>query len=119
MEAYDESLSDQLEQMAQVFRDQLVACLEECVLGRPGLFSAPVSAEGSWLEAEQLRALALGLQQLFAQHERDNPLADEFLDLCTIHGESNPGEPRLARAFLNRIENSEVGSPLEGDRQPW
>jgi len=30
--------------------------------------------------------------------------------LCSIHGESNPGERRLARMFLERIEKGEVGS---------
>jgi hypothetical protein len=28
--------------------------------------------------------------------------------LCSIHGESNPGERKLARAFLERIEKGEV-----------
>jgi hypothetical protein len=36
-------------------------------------------------------------------------LCDEFLDLCSIHGESNPGERKLARAFFERIEKGEVG----------
>jgi hypothetical protein len=41
--------------------------------------------------------------------EMRNALCDEFLDLCSIHGESNPGERKLARAFLERIEKGEVG----------
>ena len=46
-----------------------------------------------------------------------NALCDEFLDLCSIHGESDPGEPRLARTFLARIERGEVGASVEND--PW
>ena len=38
---------------------------------------------------------------------------DEFLDLCTMHGESHPGERKLARMFLERIERGEVGAPTE------
>jgi hypothetical protein len=116
--SYNEEPSDSLEPLAQVFRDQLEACLAECSQGRRGLFCERVDGE-PWLEAAQLRQLALALQQLFAQDERENPLVAEFLDLCTIHGESDPGEARLARAFMKRIEKGEVGTQPEGERRPW
>jgi hypothetical protein len=35
-----------------------------------------------------------------------------------MHGESHPGERRLARTFLERIERGEVGTPTQEDR-PW
>ena len=73
----------------------------------------------SWPEAARLRELALALQPIFAQQEKQNELCDEFLDLCTIHGESNPGERKLARAFLERIEKGEVGSRPPGEKKPW
>ena len=111
-----------LEGLAVVFREQLIACLEECARGRRGLFSAfehlGAGAE-PWPEAERLRELAMALQGIFSQQEESNPLCDEFLDLCTIHGESHPGEPRLARSFLQRMERGEVGSQPEGERRPW
>jgi hypothetical protein len=47
-----------------------------------------------------------------------NALCDEFLDLCSIHGEANPGERKLARELLRRIERGEVGAPTE-ERKPW
>ena len=56
---------------------------------------------------------------ILAQQEERNALCDEFLDLCSIHGESHPGEPRLARTFLARIERGEVGSPTEPEKKPW
>ncbi len=37
---HDEIEPSQLQRMAQVFRDQLLACLEECAQGRKGLFSS-------------------------------------------------------------------------------
>ncbi len=122
-EERDETEPGQLQGLAVVFREQLLACLEEAALGRRGLFSGfehlgGEEAEG-WPEAEQLRELALALQGIFAQSEEQNPLCDEFLDLCTIHGESNPGEARLARAFLKRIEQGAVGTQLESERRPW
>jgi hypothetical protein len=124
MDPRDEMENDQLELLAQAFREQLLACLDECARGRMGLFSDLEDMGGSqedrgWPEAARLRELALGLQGVFAQQERQNVLCEEFLDLCTIHGESNPGEPKLARAFLQRIEKGEVGVKPAEERRPW
>ncbi|MGO9638060.1 MAG: hypothetical protein ACLPSO_08985 [Terracidiphilus sp.] len=111
---------DQLETLSRVFSEQLLACLDECARGRTGLFSELVDDEDekSWPEAARLRELAVALQSVLAQHQERNALCDEFLDLCTIHGESHPGERKLARTFLERIERGEVGSPTE-DKPPW
>ena len=114
--------SNQLDALSRVFSDQLQACLEECAHGRRGLFSDIALIEDEdrdWPEAARLRELALALQNIFAQQEQRNALCDEFLDLCSMHGESHPGEPRLARLFLARIERSEVGTPTEEPRKPW
>ena len=115
---------DQLDALSRVFSDQLQACLEECAQGRRGLFSdleltGDDEHERAWPEAARLRELAVALQSIFAQHEQRNALSDEFLDLCSMHGESHPGEPRLARLFLARIERGEVGTPTEEPRKPW
>ncbi len=116
----DRMSSDQLETLNRVFSEQLLACLDECARGRTGLFSESIDEEdgNSWPEATRLRELALALQSVLAQHGERNALCDEFLDLCTIHGESHPGERRLARSFLERIERGEVGSPTE-EKPPW
>ena len=118
----DEAEPGQLDDLAHVFSEQLLACLDECARGRKGLFSEYVDDEeegGSWPEAARLRELAIALQGIFAQQEKRNALCDEFLDLCTIHGESHPGERKLARAFLERIERGDVGSPTQEERKPW
>jgi len=109
-----------LDGLAKAFADQLLACLEECARGRKGLFGQSVNAdEGdeAWPEAIQLRELAAALQGVFAQDEERYALADEFLDLYTMHGEYHPGERKLARTFLERIERGEVGTPTEV--RPW
>jgi hypothetical protein len=112
---------EQLDTLSRVFSDQLLACLDECARGRHGLFSAAISEGGdeSWPEAAQLRELAVALHSLFAQQEERNALCDEFLDLCSMHGEYHPGERKLARAFLERIERGEVGAPTQDERKPW
>jgi hypothetical protein len=122
MDPRDDMEVNQLDALSRVFADQLLACLEECARGRRGLFSDYVSRDEeaqAWPEAARLRELALALQQVFAQQEQRNALCDEFLDLCSIHGESHPGEPRLARDFLARIERGEVGTPTVEERKPW
>jgi hypothetical protein len=124
VDAFDQSPSDQLEMLSKVFSEQLVACLEECARGRRGLFSDLALTEEDesdreWPEAARLRELAQALQGVFAQYEQRNALCDEFLDLCSMHGESHPGEPRLARMFLSRIEGGQVGTPTEEARKPW
>jgi hypothetical protein len=126
MDPQDEVESDepnQLESLAQVLCEQLMACLDECARGRKGLFSdVELLSDGetsAWPEAARLRELALALQGVFAQNEERNALCDEFLDLCSMHGESHPGERKLARAFLERIERGEVGMQPEGERKPW
>jgi len=121
MDPIEEPESSQLAPLAAIFRDQLLACLEECAQGRKGLFSDLELADPdapAWPEAARLRELALALQGICAQQNQPSPLADEFLDLCSIHGESNPGERKLARSFLNRIENGEVGAATQ-ETKPW
>ncbi|MGD0939077.1 MAG: hypothetical protein ABR905_05135 [Terracidiphilus sp.] len=123
MDPQDEVEPGQLESLAQVFCEQLMACLDECARGRKGLFSDVELLNDdeaiAWPEAARLRELALALQGIFAQQEERNALCDEFLDLCSIHGESHPGERKLARAFLERIERGEVGTQPEGERRLW
>lgn len=115
---------DPLQAAEQAFAEQLMACLDECARGRHGLFSDYAGergegAPGGWPEAVRLRELAVALQSALGRIGRSNALADEFLDLCSIHGESHPGERRLARAFLERIERGEVGMGGEGERKSW
>jgi hypothetical protein len=117
----DEINSEEMVTLERVFSNQLMACLDECARGRKGLFSQYIDEDDNvgWPEAERLRELAVALQAIFAQLEKRNALCDEFLDLCTMHGESHPGERKLARTFLERIERGEVGSPTQEERKLW
>jgi hypothetical protein len=122
MDPRDAMEPEQLNALNQAFSEQLIACLDECARGRHGLFSDYVSRQedvDTWPEAARLRELALAMQNIYAQQEERNALCDEFLDLCSIHGESHPGEPRLARMFLARIERGEVGTATESEKKPW
>lgn len=119
-----QDVEDQLDTLGRVFSDQLLACLEECAHGRRGLFSdleltGDEERDRLWPEAARLRELAVALQGIYSQNEMRNALCDEFLDLCSMHGESHPGEARLARIFLARIEQRQVGTPTEDPKKPW
>ena len=118
MDPRDEIDPEQLDAMNRAFCEQLLACLDECARGRSGLFSSSIDEEdeNSWPEAARLRELAVALQSILALQQDRNALCDEFLDLCTIHGEYYSGERKLARSFLERIERGEVGAPTE---KPW
>lgn len=122
MDPREEIESAQVDVISKAFADQLLACLEECARGRRGLFSdlelmGDEEESHGWPEAARLRELAFALQAMLNQDGERNALCDEFLDLCTMHGESHPGEPRLARTFLARIERGDVGTPTE--KKPW
>ena len=121
MDEHDATDGGQLEMLGKVFAEQLLACLQECARGRRGLFGdVPLEDErAAWPEAARLRELAVALQAIAYQAEEPNALCDEFLDLCTMHGESHPGEPRLAREFLARIERGDVGTPTQAEKLPW
>ncbi|MGD0729623.1 MAG: hypothetical protein ABR956_00060 [Terracidiphilus sp.] len=124
MSPYGQPEPGQSEILTDAFREQLLACLDECASGRKGLFFEPsrVSADevdSDWCEAARLRELALAIQGILSQSDERNALCDEFLDLCSIHGESDPGERKLARAFLQRIEKGEVGTPTQQEIKPW
>jgi hypothetical protein len=122
MDPREQMEPEQLDALSRAFSEQLLACLDECARGRHGLFAEDVNAEaedGAWPEAAQLRELAIALQAIFAQHGERNALCDEFLDLCSMHGEYHPGERRLARSFLERIERGEVGAPTQNEKKLW
>ncbi len=124
MDPRDAMEPGELDTLIQAFGDQLMACLDECARGRKGLFGdvellSEEAGESAWPEAARLRELAVALQGLLAQQEERNALCDEFLDLCSMHGESHPGERKLARAFLERIERGEVGAKPEKEGRLW
>lgn len=119
MDPRDAMDPEQIDVLDRAFAEQLLACLDECARGRHGLFAEPVAGERNWPEAARLRELAVGLQSVLAQQNERNALCDEFLDLCSMHGESHPGERKLARQFLERIERGEVGAPTQDENDLW
>src|SRR5271163_890175 len=84
MDTEDRFELDEIEPLTQAFRDQLLACLEECATGRRGLFSDHEHRGGedgsfrAWPEAARLRELAFALQAILAQAGVADSLCDQF-----------------------------------------
>ena len=56
-----------------------------------------------WDEAEQLKEIAVEIRELRAEFGQPNSQVDEFLRLCSLRGSNVPGEPKLAKVFLDEI----------------
>lgn len=55
-----------------------------------------------WDEAEQLKEIAVEIRELRAEFGQPSQV-DEFLRLCSLRGSNVPGEPKLAKVFLDEI----------------
>jgi hypothetical protein len=89
------------------FAPLLLACLRECAAGRYGLFGQNdgpgIARYYQWDQAAQLKEIATEIHELRAEFGQPNPHVEEFLRLCLLRGSNVPGEPKLAKAFLDQI----------------
>jgi hypothetical protein len=96
-----------LDELERDFRPLLLSCLRECAGGRYGLFGqndAPgVARYFRWEEADQLKEIAIEIRDLRAEFGQPNAEVDRFLHNCSLRGSNVPGEPKLAKAFLDEI----------------
>jgi hypothetical protein len=54
-------------------------------------------------EAERLKQTALEIRDLRTEFGQPNMLAEGFLPYCSLRGSNVPGEPTLAKSFLDEI----------------
>ena len=103
--------AQRLDDLENDFRPLLISCLKECQTGRWGLFGQNDSADAAkFLHCEngkRLREIAHQIRDLRAEFGRSNPLVERFLHYCSLRGPNVPGEPKLAKAFLDQIEKGE------------
>jgi hypothetical protein len=111
-----------LDELEREFHELLIPCLKQCLHGRWGLFGAydrvkrqnPGLARGlSWPEADRLRELATEIGNLKSEFGANNWMCEEFLRMCSLHGASDPGEPKLAETFLKQIEDRQTAPSSE------
>jgi hypothetical protein len=99
-----------LEALEQEFQHSLIACLQQCALGRWGLFGTydhlgEDRRYWEWPEADRLRELANSICETRKEFGEENQLCTEFLRLCTLHRANDPGEPTLATTFLQSLRS--------------
>jgi hypothetical protein len=87
------------------FRPLLVSCLQECALGRYGLFGQndhldPEGRYWVWPEAKRLKELAQEIRSIRMGFGQIDENCERFLQLCSLRGSNIPGEPKLAAEFL-------------------
>jgi hypothetical protein len=108
MKKRDKIRARELEAMEQEFQELLIPCLQTCAEGRWGLFGAYDAFPGfeNWSPGgNRLRELPKSIQAIRRESGGRSELCEEFLSLCTSHKPNDPSEPKLAKAFLERIEN--------------
>lgn len=104
----------QLAELDTEFRELLIPCLHQCAGGRCGLFEAydrfpEIKQWLNWHEAERMHDVAVSIRSMLVESGERNELVEEFLRRCTFHGPNDPGEPKLAKVFLEHIESRRTG----------
>jgi hypothetical protein len=103
--------AQRLDELERDFRLMLITCLRQCLNGRWGLFGQNDGTEGAkyldWKDGENLKEIAQQIRDLRAEFGQPNPLVERFLHYCSLRGPNIPGEPKLAKAFLDEIEKSD------------
>jgi len=109
MSRRDQVKFERLSQLEDEFKELLIPCLEQSARGRWGLFGAydrfpELARFVIWPEKDRLRELAISIRSIRSEVGERNELCEEFLETCTLHRANDPGEPKLASAFLERIK---------------
>jgi hypothetical protein len=96
-----------LDDLEAEFEQSLIRVLKECAAGRWGLFGQNEHLEERrylhWPAAEDLRRRAKQIHILRAEFGQPNSVVERFLHYCALRGANVPGEPKLAKAFLDEI----------------
>ncbi len=107
--------AQRLNELEGDFRPLLIACLRQCQNGRWGLFGQNDGTDGAkyldWKDRENLKEMARQIRTLRGEFGQPNPLVERFLHYCSLRGPNVPGEPKLAKAFLDEIQKGEFDRP--------
>jgi hypothetical protein len=106
--------AQRLDDLESDFRPLLISCLRECQKGRWGLFGQNNSFDEAkylvWKDGQNLKEIAEQIRALITEFGQPNALVERFLHYWSLHGPNVPGEPKLAKAFLDEIEKGDFGN---------
>lgn len=99
---------NRLSQLESEFEPLLLSCLQQAANGRYGLFGQndhldPEHRYWNWLEAQHVVEMAEEIQTLRSEAGESNNLAERLLHFRSLGGPNVPGEPKLAKEFLQEL----------------
>ena len=97
-----------LAQLEAEFEPLLLSCLREAAKGRYALFGQndhldPDHRHWNWPEAQRVVEMAREIQELRSESGESNHLAERLLYFRSLRGTNVPGEPKLAKKFLEEL----------------
>lgn len=104
-----ERLSQQLAELEREYRDVLTTALQECADGRWGLFghNEHLHPSAGSSKVDDLRELAASINRLKARlGENLFPLHEDFEAARGRADANDPGEPKQAKTWLERLAES-------------
>ena len=107
--------NERLVQLELEFEPLLFSCLQESARGRYGLFGQnddrdPEHRYWHWPEAQRVIEMANEIQALRSEAGESNILAARLLYFRSLRGSHVPGEPKLAKEFLEEVEQAKPSS---------
>jgi hypothetical protein len=110
----------QLESLEASYRELLLSALQKCAAGRWGLFAHNELASREFSALLRSHLLDPAVQELLdlgSKIERLRgrfglepfPLHERLLQMRSSHDSNTPGEPKLARKWLNELRSSSHG----------
>jgi hypothetical protein len=90
------------------FEPLLLSCLREAANGRYGLFGQndhldPEHRYWNWPEARRVVEMAEEIQALCSESGESDSLAERLLYFRSLRSSNVPGEPKLAKKFLEEL----------------
>jgi len=106
---------ERLVQLELEFEPLLFSCLRQSAQGRYGLFGQndhldPEHRYWYWPEAQRAVEMAEEIQALRSEAGESNILAERLLYFRALRGSHVPGEPKLAKKFLEEVAQAQQSS---------
>jgi hypothetical protein len=95
------SFERRLGALEALYRELLLSALQKCAMGRWGLFGMNLSPSS---DAEELLELGSNIERLRRKCGLETfALHDRLLRMRSSHHSNTPGEPKLARQWLDEL----------------
>jgi hypothetical protein len=99
------SLERQLGSLEELYRELLLSALQKCAMGRWGLFGSNLDQRGlRSSDADELLELGSNIERVRQKYGLEPfVLHDRLLRIRSSRHSNTPGEPKLARQWLDEL----------------